>query len=105
MTKIKITITKADEKLANSIVGDFNGYKYTYMKQLISRLRIVKSCISDKPIDEQITTLQNVLIVERNIAQYGAERYAELNNEDLFDALIEISDKIEEILKDETTVG
>jgi hypothetical protein len=103
MATIKITITGVDKKLSDEIsnsISDTKGYKYTYLKQLISRLRMIKGSISNLSEEEQTTEFTNVLIQERNIANFSGERYAELNNEELFNAFSEISESIEKILNE-----
>jgi hypothetical protein len=103
MAEIKITITKADEKLSSSISETPNGeiassYKYTYMRQLITRLRVTKGLLLDKPMEEQEQIMRDVLITERNISHYIAEEYAKLDNDNIFTAAMEIAEDIEEIL-------
>lgn len=98
---IKITITGATSKLSKHItesIVDNSIYKYTYLKQLLSRLRAVDQCSKDLPEEQQLVILANTLIVERNIASYAAEQYAALNQDDLFQSFMEISEEIEELL-------
>jgi uncharacterized protein YutE (UPF0331/DUF86 family) len=49
--------------------------------------------------EEQCVIVRNTLIVERNIANYAAERYAELDQDELFESFTEIATDIEELLK------
>lgn len=99
---VTITITKADttisDKLSNSI-KEYNGFKYTYLKQLVSRLRIFKQSVNDLSTDEQISAMGNFLITERNIANFAADQYAILNHDELFNDLMEIVEEIEELFK------
>lgn len=99
---IKITITGATSKLSGHItesIGEQNVYKYTYLKQLITRLRAVEQQMLDLPTEAQIIAIGNVLVTERNIAAYAAEQYAALNQEELFDSFMEIVEEIEELFK------
>jgi TusA-related sulfurtransferase len=99
MSIITIKVIGADNKMSKHItesIDGSDGYKYTYLRQLVSRLRILKSNIQDLPEAEQITILGNILITERNIANYAAEKYAELNQEELFDCFMSIVSDIEE---------
>jgi len=103
MPNIKITIIGADKKLSEKIsnsISDGNGYKYTYMKQLVARLRIVQKNVRDQSEENQLIDFTNALIAERNIANFSAERYAELNQEEIFDALIQVTEAIEDILSE-----
>lgn len=102
MPKITIKVIGADNALADSLgksITEQDGYKYTYLKQLVSRLRIVKSNVKDAPEEERIVTIGNALVTERNIANFAAEQYAMLNQEDLFNSFMEIVSDIEELLK------
>jgi hypothetical protein len=99
---IKITITSATSKLSKHLgdsISDYNAYKYTYLKQLISRLRVVEQNIKDLSEEQQVIIIGNVFITERNIAAFAAEQYAALNQNDLFDSFIEIVKEIEELFK------
>jgi hypothetical protein len=103
MPTIKITITKADKQLSDEItssISDGKGYKYTYLKQLISRIRMAKNEMANLPEEEQAMKLTNLFIVERNIASFSAEQYAELNNEELFNAFGEVVDAIESLFQE-----
>lgn len=100
--KITITITGADKKLSTGInesIESSKTYKYTYLKQLISRLRAIKSKVSERSETEQIDIISNVLKAERNIANYTAEQYAELGYDEVFDSLTEVVSEIEELFE------
>lgn len=102
MPQITIKVIGAEEILSNNIsqsIDQANGFKYTYLKQMISRLRIVKSTVKDLDEQEQIAAIGNALIVERNVANYAAGEYAKLNQESIFDSLMEIVDEIEALLR------
>ena len=102
MPKITITVNGVDEQLSNNIsksITDKRGYKYTHLKQIVSRLRIIKEEIEDLPENEQITIISNALITERNIANFAAEQYAEQNQSELFEVLVEIVSEIEELFE------
>lgn len=102
MSKITVTIIGAEQKLSDSIsnsIVDERGYKYTYLKQLLSRLRIVKSKNEDLTDEEQMVIIGNTLITERNIANYAAEQYAKLDMDELFESFTEIADDIDELFK------
>jgi hypothetical protein len=86
-----------EDRIAKSVV-ESDAYKYTYLKQLISRLKVVASNLQDKSEEEQETTMRNVLITERNIAAYAAEKYAEFNQEKIFESFTEIMEDIETLL-------
>jgi len=99
---IKITITGATSKLSGHItesISEQNTYKYTYLKQLVTRLRVVEQQLSDLPAEAQIIAIGNVLVTERNIAAYAAEQYAALDQDELFNSFMEIVEEIEELLK------
>jgi len=101
---ITITVTGATGKLSKSITDSIQqqkSYKYTYLKQLISRLRIIGEDLDSQglPIEEKAILFINALIIERNIAAMAAEQYAAMNQSNLFDAFMEIVDEIEELLK------
>lgn len=102
MPKITVTVIGADKKLSdnltNSIVEE-RGYKYTYLKQLISRLRIVQENAAHLSEPEQVVIIGNTLIAERNIANFAAERYAELDQEELFESFTEIVDEIQSLFE------
>jgi len=104
MSKITIEIIKSDDKISKKItesISDKKGYKYTYLKQLISRLRMIKQQIEELSEEEQIAIFSNVLITESNIANYAAEQWADLNHEQLFNDLTEIADEIKSFLNEE----
>lgn len=99
---ITITVKGADNKLSESIstsISNENTFKYLYLKQLVSRLRAVKAKVADKPDTYQIAVIGNTLKVERNIANFAAEQYAELGQEETFDALTEIVAEIDELFE------
>jgi len=103
MTEVKITINKADERLSSSITNTptkeiSSSYKYTYLRQLITRIRVVKGTTLDKTPEEQENIIRDVLVTERNISYYIAEEYAKLDNNDIFTAAMEIAEELEEIL-------
>jgi hypothetical protein len=100
MPKITVTVIGADNKLSDSLsnsIVEERGYKYTYLKQLISRLRMVKAKNANLTEEEQMIIISNTLIVERNIANFAAEQYAELGQDELFDSFTEIVSDIEEL--------
>ena len=102
MPKITITVNGVDKQLSNNIsstITDKKGYKYTHLKQVVSRLRILKEKVVDLSEKDQIAIISNALITERNIANFAAEQYAEQNQLELFDALTEIVDEIEELFE------
>ena len=102
MPKITVTVIGADDTLSNIIsnsIVDNKGYKYTYLKQLVSRLRLVKNNVKDLTEEQQITIIGNTLIVERNLANFAAEEYAKLNQDELFESFMEIVDDIEDLFK------
>ena len=66
---------------------------------MISRLRIVKGNAQNLPLEDQITIISNALITERNIANFAAEQYAEQDQSELFETLIEIVKEIEELFE------
>ena len=102
MPKITITVNGVDEKLSDNIsnsIVDKKEYKYTHLKQMISRLRIVKGNAQNLPLEDQITIISNALITERNIANFAAEQYAEQDQSELFETLIEIVKEIEELFE------
>ena len=76
MKQKTITVNGVDEKLSDNIsnsIVDKKGYKYTHLKQMISRLRIVKGNAQNLPLEDQITIISNALITERNIANFAAD--------------------------------
>jgi hypothetical protein len=102
MPKITITINGVDQKLSDNLsksIAQENGHKYTHMKQVVSRIRMVKDTIKDLPEDIQLMMISNALIVERNIAWFAAEQYAMLNQDKLFDALSELAEDIDSLFK------
>lgn len=102
---IKITIignASVSSKLSKHVtesIDEANTYKYTYLKQLVTRLRRVEERSKDLPDNEHIIAIGNTLIAERNIAAYAAEQYAALNQDELFDSFVEIMEEIEELFK------
>jgi len=98
MAQIQIVIN-ADGKLAEQIPNTSNGYKYTYLKSLITRLRILKGNVNDLSDEDKAKILIRVLTAEREAANLIAELYAELNQDDIFNALTEIADEIKDILE------
>ena len=99
---IKITIVGVDKKLSANIsdsIANERTYKYMYEKQLISRLRILTEEMQTLPEAEQINAIGNILIVERNIANFAAEQYAGLDQEIMFDTLTEIVSDIDELFE------
>jgi len=102
MAKITVTIVGADEQLSKKLTSAISlgkGYKYTYLKQLLTRLRIVRQKVINLPEEEQLTILSNTLITERNIANFAADKYAELNMDELFDSFADIASDIDELFK------
>ena len=101
--KITITITGATEKLSKHVteaIEEYDTYKYTYLKQLLSRLRAVEHSVNDLSIDNKLAIVKDVLITERNIAAYAAEQYAVLNQNEIFNSFIEIMEEIEELINE-----
>jgi hypothetical protein len=102
MSRITVTITGAEHKLSDSVgksITSEKSFKYTYQKQVQSRLRTVMKNVSVLPEEEQVNIISNMLIVERNIANYAAEQYALLNQDDIFNSLTEVAEEIEELFK------
>lgn len=102
MSKIIITVNGVEQKLSNNIGNSITlgkGFKYTYQKQLLSRLRVAIDSTKNLPENEAKTHISNVLIVERNIANYAAEQYAELGQDEIFNSFTEIAEDIEELFK------
>jgi mannitol-specific phosphotransferase system IIBC component len=102
MPKIKVTVIGADKQLSDTMgnsITSGKGFKYTYQKQLLSRLRVVMSNTSDLPPEEQLIVISNMLITERNIANYAAEQYAQLDQDDIFNSFTEIAEEIEALFE------
>jgi hypothetical protein len=104
MPKITVTINGAVEVLSDNLnksISEQKGYKYTYMKQLVSRVRLVKSNVSELPENVQNLIISNTLIAERNIASFAAEQYAMLNQDELFNAFAEVVEDIEKLFTEQ----
>lgn len=103
MSTIKISISSVENNISKKLessVSNNKSYKYTYLKQLSSRLLLLKSELIDKGYSEEEinSIIANALKVERNIANFAAEQYAEFNHEELFEACSSLVDDIEEAL-------
>lgn len=101
--KLTITITTLDKKLSKNVqdaVTAGKPYKYNHARLLATRLRSVKDSINHLSDEEQLAHLRNVLIVERNIASLAADEYSKINQENVFNDLMEIVAEIDTILKD-----
>jgi hypothetical protein len=102
MPKIIITVNGAEQTLSNNLGKSITlgkGFKYTYQKQLLSRLRVAIASTKDLSEDEAKVNISNILIVERNIAYYAAEQYAELGQDEIHNSFTEIAEEIEELFK------
>lgn len=102
MPKILITVSGAEKKLSNTLsdsIAEANGVKYTHLKQSLSRIRMVISNTSNLPEEDKMIAISNALITERNIANFIADRYAELNQDDISLASMEIANEIDELFK------
>jgi hypothetical protein len=102
MPKIIITVNGAEQKLSDDIGKSITlgkSFKYTYQKQLLSRLRVAIANTSVLSEEEARLNISNVLIVERNIANYAAEQYAELGQDEIFKSFTEIAEDIENLFK------
>ena len=101
--KITITITDATAKLSKHVteaIEEYDTYKYTYLKQLLSRLRAVEHSTNVLSIDDKILLVRNVLITERNVAAFAAEQYAALDQEEVFNSFTEIMEEIEGLINE-----
>lgn len=99
---IRITITGATSELSKHItesISEYNTYKYTYLKQLVSRLRVIEQNLENLPDEARLLAIGNTLITERNIAAFAAEQYAMLNQDELFEAFMEVVEEIESLFK------
>lgn len=102
MPEIKITVTKAGQTLSDNVsksIKDVKSFKYTYLKQAVSRIRLVTDSVADETDEQKVTSITNALIVERNVANFAAEQYAKLNQDEIFNDLMEIVEEIDELLK------
>lgn len=102
MPKIKVTVIGADKQLSDTMGNSITtgkGFKYTYQKQLLSRLRVVMSNTSNLSPEEQLIAISNMLIVERNIANFAAEQYAQLDQDNIFNSFTEIAEEIEALFE------
>lgn len=103
MSSIKISISSVENKLSKKLensVSDRKSYKYTYLKQLASRLLLIKSelIVKEYSEEEMNSIIRNALKTERNIANFAANQYAEFNHEELFEACSSLVDDIDEAL-------
>ena len=99
---IKITITTADKKLSEGITEAVKlgrPGKYVHSRMMLARLRMVKWEVRELPEVDQIARMRNALTIERNIAAFAADQYAEIGEDIIFNDLTELVNEIDDILK------